>query len=204
MDWWLCYLSENRPTFLICRSFTFTLICTPEIQNPCVVPERSTAEAPCDERRDEGGGLVSVLALTLGLHLCRADPLQGGTDASPPSSPLLSWSGTGAKLEPAVPCPPPEQQQQQQQFQWSGTERQPPPWTDELAEMSRHIYTRHGIGEGLQKPVFQVGKRKEKKKSPSCYIEYNVRADFKKIKIFYSNYTILYTHERTIITQHWK
>ncbi|KAI4798465.1 hypothetical protein KUCAC02_022034, partial [Chaenocephalus aceratus] len=60
---------------------------------------------------------------------------------------------TGAKLEAAVhrPPPPPEQQH----FQWGGTERQPPPWTDELAEMSRHIYTRHGIGEGMQKPVFQ-------------------------------------------------
>ncbi|XP_035995638.1 voltage-dependent L-type calcium channel subunit beta-4a [Fundulus heteroclitus] len=66
------------------------------------------------------------------------------------------------KLEPAVhrppsppPPPPPPEQPQPQQFQWSGAERQPPPWTDELAEMSRHIYTRHGIGEGLQKPVFQ-------------------------------------------------
>ncbi|XP_068184947.1 voltage-dependent L-type calcium channel subunit beta-4a isoform X2 [Antennarius striatus] len=37
-------------------------------------------------------------------------------------------------------------------------ERQPPPWTDELAEMSRHIYTRHGIGDGLQKPVFQANR----------------------------------------------
>lgn len=62
---------------------------------------------------------------------------------------LLSWSGTGVKLEPAEHCP-----------QWSGTERQPPPWTDELAEMSRHIYTRHGIGEALQKPVCQVGEKK--------------------------------------------
>lgn len=53
-----------------------------------------------------------------------------------------------AKLEPSVQYPP--------QYQWTGTERQPPPWTDELAEMSRHIYTRHGIGDGAQKPVFQV------------------------------------------------
>lgn len=179
MDWWLFYLSENRPTFLICWSFMFPLICTPEIQNPCVVPERSTTEAPCDDGRG-GGGLVFVLALILGLHLCRADPLQSGIDASPPFSPLLSWSGTGAKLEPAVPCPPPEQQQQ---FQWSGTERQPPPWTDELAEMSRHIYTRHGIGEGLQKPVFQVGKGKKSMKSPMLLYS-------RLKKISHSNYTI--------------
>ena len=63
---------------------------------------------------------------------------------------------TGVKLESAVHCPTAEPQQ----FQWSGAERHPPPWTDELAEMSRHIYTRHGIGDGLQKPVFQVGNGK--------------------------------------------
>lgn len=66
-----------------------------------------------------------------------------------PFCPPPCWSGSvrpWAKLEPAERCP-----------QWSGTERQPPPWTDELAEMSRHIYTRHGIGEALQKPVCQVG-----------------------------------------------
>ncbi|XP_036428698.1 voltage-dependent L-type calcium channel subunit beta-4a [Colossoma macropomum] len=55
-----------------------------------------------------------------------------------------------AKLEQTVHYPP--------QCQWAGTERQPPPWTDELAEMSRHIYTRHGIGEGVQKPIFQVNR----------------------------------------------
>ncbi|TKS67789.1 Voltage-dependent L-type calcium channel subunit beta-4 [Collichthys lucidus] len=68
---------------------------------------------------------------------------------------LLKPGVGGGGLEPAVHCPPPEQQQ----FQWSGAERQPPPWTDELAEMSRHIYTRHGIGgDGLQKPVFQANR----------------------------------------------
>ena len=64
-----------------------------------------------------------------------------------------SEASPAAKLEQTVHCPP---QGQQQQFQWTGTERQPPPWTDELAEMSRHIYTRQGIAEGPQKPVFQV------------------------------------------------
>lgn len=58
-------------------------------------------------------------------------------------------SDNTAKLEQTVQYPPPTQ--------WTGTERQPPPWTDELAEMSRHIYTRHGIGDGVQKPIFQVG-----------------------------------------------
>lgn len=75
---------------------------------------------------------------------------------------LCVWYG--AKLEPAVHRSLLQEKQQHQQFphhleqQWSGgNERQPPPWTDELAEMSRHIYTRHGIGEGLQKTaVFQV------------------------------------------------
>ena len=83
----------------------------------------------------------------------RDQPLRSGTQHRRAPLSSVGWSGTGAKLEPAVHCPPPEQQ-----FQWSGTERQPPPWTDELAEMSRHIYTRHGIGDGLQKPVFQVGR----------------------------------------------
>ncbi|XP_035459493.2 voltage-dependent L-type calcium channel subunit beta-4a isoform X3 [Scophthalmus maximus] len=66
---------------------------------------------------------------------------------------LLSSSCAVVELEPAVHCTLPETQQHQ--FQWSGAERQPPPWTDELADMSRHIYTRHGVGDGLQKPVFQ-------------------------------------------------
>lgn len=47
-------------------------------------------------------------------------------------------------------------QQPQQQLPWTGTERQPPPWTDELAEMSRHIYTRHGASDGLQKVKYRV------------------------------------------------
>ncbi|KAG7276431.1 hypothetical protein CRUP_007491 [Coryphaenoides rupestris] len=71
-----------------------------------------------------------------------------------------------AEFKPPPPPPqqPPQQQQpeQQHQFQWSGTERQPPPWTDELAEMSRHIYTRPGMmitgDQGPQKPVFQVNR----------------------------------------------
>ncbi|XP_061648664.1 voltage-dependent L-type calcium channel subunit beta-4a isoform X2 [Phyllopteryx taeniolatus] len=59
----------------------------------------------------------------------------------------------GAKLEPAVASgslagqPAPE---------WGGAERQPPPWTDELAGMSRHIYGRHGPADGAQKSAFQV------------------------------------------------
>ncbi|XP_061548941.1 voltage-dependent L-type calcium channel subunit beta-4a isoform X3 [Phycodurus eques] len=60
----------------------------------------------------------------------------------------------GAKLEPAVASgslagqPAPE---------WGGAERQPPPWTDELAGMSRHIYGRHGPADGAQKSAFQRG-----------------------------------------------
>ncbi|KAM8854861.1 voltage-dependent L-type calcium channel subunit beta-4a isoform 2-T2 [Spinachia spinachia] len=78
--------------------------------------------------------------------------LQTGTH--PPPHLLLSppCSGTGTKLEPAVHRPPPGQHP----VPWSGgTERQPPAWSDELAEMSRHIYSRHGAGDGTQKPVFQ-------------------------------------------------
>ncbi|KAI4902578.1 hypothetical protein NFI96_033936 [Prochilodus magdalenae] len=69
--------------------------------------------------------------------------------AAQSSGPSLGNTGSpvSAKLEQTVHYPP--------QCQWTGTERQPPPWTDELAEMSRHIYTRHGIGDGAQKPVFQ-------------------------------------------------
>lgn len=42
------------------------------------------------------------------------------------------------------------------QYECSGRERQPPPWSDELAQMSRHIYTRHGTNDGAAKAVFQV------------------------------------------------
>ncbi|CAL8300897.1 unnamed protein product [Gadus morhua 'NCC'] len=34
----------------------------------------------------------------------------------------------------------------------------PPPWPDVLAEMSRHIYIRNKIGEGIQAPIFQVNR----------------------------------------------
>lgn len=68
--------------------------------------------------------------------------------------PRLRTADTAAKLEQTVHYPPPSSQ-------WTGTERQPPPWTDELAEMSRHIYTRHGISDGVQKPIFQVRTREK-------------------------------------------
>lgn len=38
---------------------------------------------------------------------------------------------------------------------WAGAE-QPALWTDVLAEMSRHIYIRNKLGEGIQAPIFQV------------------------------------------------
>lgn len=93
-----------------------------------------------------GGSYPPVLPVPiLGLYRFVSS---AGTEHRNPRLPsvLRCWSGPGVKLEPAENCP-----------QWSGTERPPPPWTDELAEMSRHIYTRHGIGEALQKPVCQVG-----------------------------------------------
>lgn len=68
--------------------------------------------------------------------------------------PRRRTADTAAKLEQTLQYPPPPSQ-------WTGTERQPPPWTDELAEMSRHIYTRHGIGDGVQKPIFQVRTREK-------------------------------------------
>lgn len=52
-----------------------------------------------------------------------------------------------AKLEHAARNPPP--------LRWAGPE-QPALWTDVLAEMSRHIYIRNKIGEGIQAPIFQV------------------------------------------------
>lgn len=51
------------------------------------------------------------------------------------------------KLEHAARNPPP--------LRWAGPE-QPALWTDVLAEMSRHIYIRNKIGEGIQAPIFQV------------------------------------------------
>lgn len=53
----------------------------------------------------------------------------------------------GVKLEHASRNPPP--------LRWAGPE-QPALWTDVLAEMSRHIYIRNKIGEGIQAPIFQV------------------------------------------------
>ncbi|KAL6456061.1 hypothetical protein MHYP_G00359120 [Metynnis hypsauchen] len=55
-----------------------------------------------------------------------------------------------SKLEQAVRNPP--------TFQWAAPAGQPPIWTDVLAEMSRHIYIRNKIGEGIQAPIFQVNR----------------------------------------------
>uniref|UniRef100_A0A9J7YPP2 Calcium channel, voltage-dependent, beta 4b subunit n=2 Tax=Cyprinus carpio TaxID=7962 RepID=A0A9J7YPP2_CYPCA len=55
------------------------------------------------------------------------------------------------KLDQAVRNPP--------NFHWAGPAgQQPPIWTDVLAEMSRHIYIRNKIGEGIQAPIFQVNR----------------------------------------------
>ncbi|XP_010789366.1 voltage-dependent L-type calcium channel subunit beta-4b isoform X2 [Notothenia coriiceps] len=43
-------------------------------------------------------------------------------------------------------------------LRWTGPEQQPGVWTDVLAEMSRHIYIRNKIGEGIQAPIFQVNR----------------------------------------------
>ncbi|XP_061698146.1 voltage-dependent L-type calcium channel subunit beta-4a isoform X2 [Syngnathoides biaculeatus] len=56
----------------------------------------------------------------------------------------LSLGGTdAAKLEPGVASS-------------SAAEWQPPPWTDELAGMSQHIYGRHGPADSAHKSAFQV------------------------------------------------
>ncbi|XP_016304814.1 voltage-dependent L-type calcium channel subunit beta-4-like isoform X2 [Sinocyclocheilus anshuiensis] len=56
-----------------------------------------------------------------------------------------------SKLDQAVRNPP--------NFHWAGPAgQQPPIWTDVLAEMSRHIYIRNKIGEGIQAPIFQVNR----------------------------------------------
>ncbi|KAG7331230.1 hypothetical protein KOW79_005199 [Hemibagrus wyckioides] len=54
------------------------------------------------------------------------------------------------KLEASVHLSP--------QYERSGRERQPPPWSDELAQMSRHIYTRHRTNDGASKAVFQINR----------------------------------------------
>ncbi|XP_034073197.1 voltage-dependent L-type calcium channel subunit beta-4-like isoform X2 [Gymnodraco acuticeps] len=43
-------------------------------------------------------------------------------------------------------------------LRWTGPEQQPGLWTDVLAEMSRHVYIRNKIGEGIQAPIFQVNR----------------------------------------------
>ncbi|KAF0038965.1 hypothetical protein F2P81_009449 [Scophthalmus maximus] len=73
-----------------------------------------------------------------------------------PTSVYTSTAECFEPLEHAARNPPPlrragpEQQPQQQQ--------QPALWTDVLAEMSRHIYIRNKIGEGIQAPIFQVNR----------------------------------------------
>lgn len=56
-------------------------------------------------------------------------------------------SKLSVKLEHAARNPTPHR--------WAGPE-QPALWTDVLAEMSRHIYIRNKLGEGIQAPIFQV------------------------------------------------
>lgn len=56
-----------------------------------------------------------------------------------------------SKLEQAAGNPPP--------LRWTGPE-QPALWTDVVAEMSRHIYIRNKIGEGIQAPIFHVSYRR--------------------------------------------
>lgn len=56
-------------------------------------------------------------------------------------------SKLSVKLAHAACNPPPHR--------WAGPE-QPALWTDVLAEMSRHIYIRNKLGEGIQAPIFQV------------------------------------------------
>ncbi|XP_020510008.2 voltage-dependent L-type calcium channel subunit beta-4 isoform X3 [Labrus bergylta] len=58
-------------------------------------------------------------------------------------------SSSSLKLEQAARNPQP--------LRWAGPE-QPALWTDVLAEMSRHIYIRNKIGEGIQAPIFQVNR----------------------------------------------
>lgn len=59
-----------------------------------------------------------------------------------------SESSNRAKLEQTARNPP--------NLPWGAAAAQPPVWTDVLAEMSRHIYIRNKIGEGIQAPIFQV------------------------------------------------
>ncbi|XP_041120083.1 voltage-dependent L-type calcium channel subunit beta-4-like isoform X2 [Polyodon spathula] len=40
-----------------------------------------------------------------------------------------------------------------------------PTWTNDLSEMSRQLYTRHKIGDGLQKPIFQVTRGTQSRRS---------------------------------------
>ncbi|KAI5613540.1 calcium channel, voltage-dependent, beta 4b subunit isoform 2 [Silurus asotus] len=61
-----------------------------------------------------------------------------------------SGSANRAKLEQTARNPP--------NLPWGAAAAQPPVWTDVLAEMSRHIYIRNKIGEGIQAPIFQVNR----------------------------------------------
>ncbi|KAG7268928.1 hypothetical protein CRUP_002924 [Coryphaenoides rupestris] len=114
--------------------------------------------------------------------MCPSGPTRGGENPvnkvkleqavrTPPGPAPASAPAPGPPPPPPPPPPlPPQQhpqpqQQQQQQLTWAGSERRPPQqqqqsplWTDVLAEMSRHIYIRNKIGEGIQAPIFQVNR----------------------------------------------
>ncbi|XP_034781371.2 voltage-dependent L-type calcium channel subunit beta-4-like isoform X1 [Acipenser ruthenus] len=48
-------------------------------------------------------------------------------------------------------------------FVWGKNES--PTWTNDLSEMSRQLYTRHMIGDGLQTPIFQVTRGTQSRRS---------------------------------------
>lgn len=102
--------------------------------------------------RDFFFSLVEALNSSVGRTLvrtchCRARVVVVCVTGFPARAAGTAGSKLSVKLEHAARNPPPHR--------WARPE-QPALWTDVLAEMSRHIYIRNKLGEGIQAPIFQV------------------------------------------------
>ena len=97
---------------------------------------------------DGGVEHLTLVVLTLVLEL--GPPIVTHTNTPPsPHTHTPSVSPRGALARAHVPWP--------LKLERASRNTVPPPWPDVLAEMSRHIYIRNKIGEGIQAPIFQVG-----------------------------------------------
>lgn len=91
--------------------------------------------------------IVPSVAPQVGTCYCKPRAAVVCVTGLPARAAETAGSKLSVKLEHATRNPTPHR--------WAGPE-QPALWTDVLAEMSRHIYIRNKLGEGIQAPIFQV------------------------------------------------